>query len=83
MAQIFNQYSFLISAVFLLLVLAGVVLVSPQRKRAILVLCVGILAVFASWLVIRPASSPYASAAEVKALIGKGKPVLVEFQSPF
>ena len=83
MTQILNQYSFLISAVFLRVVLAGVVLISPQRNRAGLVLLVAAAGVVLSWLVIRPAATPYASAAEAKALVGAGKPVLIEFQSPF
>jgi hypothetical protein len=83
MAQIINQYSFAISIIVLLAILAVVLLRSPQRKRAWLVLLGVAVAAALSWAAIRPTASQVNSAAEVMAVIGSGKPVLVEFQSPF
>ena len=83
MAQIFNQYSFVISVVILLAILAVVLLRSPQRKRAWMVLLAVTAAAGLSWAAIRPSASQVASASEALAMIGTGTPVLVEFQSPF
>ena len=83
MAQIFNQYSFLVSVVFLLVVLGAVLLSSRQKKRAWIVLAAVAVAVAISWVAIRPEASAVGSASEALAMIGTGTPVLVEFQSPF
>lgn len=83
MAQFFNQYSFVVSVIFLLAALAIVLLRSPQRKRAWLVLLGVAIASGLSWAAIRPSASQISSAADAMALIGSGTPVLVELQSPF
>ncbi len=83
MAQFFNQYSFVVSSGLLLVILGIILLRSKQRARAGLVMLAALLGVGLSWLALRPVASSYASAAEVRALIGSGKPVLIEFQSPF
>lgn len=83
MAQFINQYSFAISIIILIAVLALVLLRSPQRKRAWLVLFGVAIAAGLSWAAIRPSATQVNSAAEVMAIIGSGTPVLVEFQSPF
>lgn len=83
MAQFFNQYSFVVSVIFLLAGLAIVLLRSPQRKRAWLVLLGVAIASGLSWAAIRPSASQISSAADAMALIGSGTPVLVELQSPF
>ena len=83
MAQFFNQYSFVISAVVLLAVLGGILLRSAQRKRAGLVFLAALVGLGLSWLALRPSASPAGSAGEVKTLLGAGKPVLLELQSPY
>ena len=82
MAQIFNQYSFIVSAAFLLIVLGGVLFSSRQRKRAWIVLAAVAVAIGISWAAIRPEESSVGTQAAL-AMIGSGTPVLVEFQSPF
>src|SRR5512140_988988 len=84
MAEILNQYSFLISAVFLWLLLALLLLRRKAgRKRGAIVL--GGLALFmlGLWLLVRPIQSGSPDPAAVRAQIGTGMPVLLEFQSPF
>jgi len=84
MASIFNQYS-LMWMVILLLGVAGFILF---RKKPRLPQVIAFFAIIAglsiAWLVLRPTQTPLAdTAAEVKARIGAGKPVLLEFQSPY
>jgi hypothetical protein len=84
MVSILNQYS-LFALVILVLVAVGFFLFRKSRRLpeiiAFLVICGG-LAV--AWLVLRPTQTPLTgAAAEVEARIGAGKPVLLEFQSPY
>jgi hypothetical protein len=84
MASIFNQYS-LLWIVIVLLAVVGFFLFSKTHRLpeiiTFLVICTG-LAV--AWLALRPTQTPLAgTAAEVRARIGAGKPVLLEFQSPY
>jgi LPXTG-motif cell wall-anchored protein len=84
MASIFNQYS-LLWVVIVLLAIVGFFLFRRKHHLpeiiAFLVICGG-LAV--AWFALRPTQSPMAgAAADVQARIGAGKPVLLEFQSPY
>lgn len=84
MASIFNQYS-LLWIVVVILIAVGFFLFRKNRRIpeiiAFLVICAGLVI---AWLFIRPVQTPLSeTAAEVRAQIGAGKPVLLEFQSPY
>lgn len=76
-----NQHSFLLTAAAALLILAGLLLhdgVRPADLVALGALALGFSAAFA-WL--RP--TPADEAAAVPARLAAGRPVLLEFQSPY
>jgi hypothetical protein len=61
-------------------------LVFRRRRRAteLIGFALVLVALIAIWLVLRPRQTPQVGdAAQIQALIGRGKPVLLEFQSPF
>jgi hypothetical protein len=78
-----NQHSFLILAAGALLALAAILLRDGVRLSdlvALGALCLGLALAYA---LLRPTTSGEASAQAVRAQIGRGRPVLLEFQSPF
>jgi len=82
--QIFNQYSAVWIAAFLVAI-AGVILLRRRPKWpqflgfGLLVVCL-----VAAWIYLHPRqTSQTLTAAQVQASIGHGKPVLLEFQSPY
>ena len=82
--QIFNQYSAVWIALFLVAI-AGVVLLRRTPKwPQFLVFGVLVLGLAAAWIFLRPHQTAQINdAAQVQASIGQGTPVLLEFQSPF
>ena len=82
--QIFNQYSAVWIALFLV-AFAGVVLLRRNPKwPQFLVFGVLVLGLAAAWFFLRPHQTAQINdAAQVQASIGQGTPVLLEFQSPF
>ena len=81
--RIFNQYSFLAAAVFLIGLLAVLANRARARQGAYLALALVVLAILVAWYFLRPTPSVLANAAEIQAQIGSGVPVLLEFQSPY
>jgi NADH:ubiquinone oxidoreductase subunit K len=81
--RIFNQYSFLAAAVFLIGLIAVLANRARARQGAYLVLALVVLAILVAWYFLRPTSSSLADTAEIQAQIGSGVPVLLEFQSPY
>lgn len=85
MSQIANQYSYVLTGIFLLGLMAG--LLTWRRKRlgareaGVLLLLTALLA--GGWFVLRPKAPQPATVEQIRAQIGQGKPVLLEFQSPF
>ena len=82
--SIFNQYSTVWMAVILVIV-AGVILLRHRPKWP-QILAFGLLVVglVAAWIFLHPRQTAQAlNAAQVQASIGQGKPVLLEFQSPY
>jgi hypothetical protein len=82
--KIFNQYSAVWIAAFLVAV-AGVLLLrrSPKWPQF---LAFGLLlfGLVAAWIFLHPRQTTQVNdAAQVQASIGQGTPVLLEFQSPF
>ncbi|MEW5938777.1 MAG: DUF4149 domain-containing protein [Chloroflexota bacterium] len=85
MDKLFNQYSFvaIASAIFLLLA-AVLFLFRKPRWQEYLSLAVIALGLIAAWAVLHPVQTPLMEdAKQVQAMIGQGKPVLLEFQSPY
>ena len=84
MIQIFNQYSAVLIAAALFLVAAVVLLRHQARWQEILALGVIAAGLVTAWLLLHPVQTPLMDDAQkVKNMIGQGKPVLLEFQSPY
>ncbi len=81
---IFNQYSAVWIAAFLV-VIAGILLLRRKPKwPQILAFSLLILGLLGAWVILRPRQSAQAlDAAQVQASIGQGTPALLEFQSPY
>jgi len=84
MGSIANQYSFLLIAAALTVV-AGLVLLSNRPKwNDFLAFGVIVVGLVTAWIVMHPRQTPLMDdAKEIQAMIGAGKPVLLEFQSPY
>jgi hypothetical protein len=84
MASVLNQYSFVLLAAALALV-SGLILLSHKPKWNDYVafgVIVGGLTV--GWIFLHPSQTPLMDNAKaVQSMIGAGKPVLLEFQSPY
>jgi hypothetical protein len=84
MASAFNQYSLLLTAIGILTVAAFFLFRKGLRLQEVIAFLVIFAGLFVAWLALRPTQSPLSSAAtEVQSRIGAGKPVLLEFQSPY
>jgi uncharacterized membrane protein len=84
MASILNQYSLLLILIAFLALVAFFLFrkgIRIQETLAFLVIFAGLAA---AWMALRPTQTPLSNAAaNVQARIGAGKPVLLEFQSPY
>lgn len=84
MEQIYNHYSFLWIALGLTVVAALVLLTNKPRLRDFVAFGVIVAGLSLSWLVLHPRqTSLVGDAKAIQAMIGAGKPVLLEFQSPY
>lgn len=84
MGQIFNQYSFVFIASALILI--GIIFVLSRKLRWRDMLGLGVIAagIVTAWFILHPVQTPLMEdAKQVQAMIGQGKPVLLEFQSPY
>lgn len=84
MTSAINQYSlFLILIAFLALV-AFLLFRKGFRIQEIIAFLVIFAGLAVAWLALRPTQTPLSDAAsDVQARIGAGRPVLLEFQSPY
>jgi hypothetical protein len=84
MSSFIQPYSLLIVAGALALILGVVLLRNKPTARDFIAFGTIIAVLIAAYFVIRPVQTPLAGeAAAVRAMIGAGKPVLLEFQSPY
>ena len=84
MEQLYNHYSFLWIALGLTIVAGLVLLTHKPRLRDFISFGVIVAGLLAAWLVLHPRETPLMNDAKsVQAVIGAGKPVLLEFQSPY
>ncbi|MEE9512725.1 MAG: hypothetical protein V3V46_01500 [Anaerolineales bacterium] len=82
--QLINQYSFPFLAGVILLTLAGILLRKMGTNGLLVPLAAMIMGfLFAFWLFSPGASAETSDAAKVEEVIGAGKAVLLEFQSPY
>ena len=84
MNQLVNQYSALwIAGAFLLLV-ALILFRHKPTPSDFIALGVVIVGLLAAWYLLHPTQTPLMDDAKmVQEMIGQGKPVLLEFQSPY
>lgn len=84
MEQLVNQYSALwVAGAFVLLV---TLILFRQRPKTndFVALIVVIVGLAVAWILLRPTQTPLMEDAKtVQSMIGQGKPVLLEFQSPY
>lgn len=82
--KIINQYSFLFASVFILIVTATYLLRAGGEQKNAIILIIGLLIGFSLvWVVVRPKSGNRADIQTIQEQIGAGRPVLLEFQSPY
>lgn len=84
MATLFTQYSYVFIA-FGFAAIAGLILLANKPKwNDYLAFAVIVGGLFATWVALHPRQTLLMDdAKEVQAMIGAGKPVLLEFQSPY
>lgn len=84
MESIFIAYSFLLLAAALTAVAALVLLTRRPKWNDYLAFGVIVTGLITAWVVLRPRQTPLMDDAKmVQEMIGSGKPVLLEFQSPY
>ena len=81
--QFFNQNSLWIGGLILITLISFFRLRDGVTRRDGLVIGAVIGVLILGWAVFRPRASQVAGADEIRARIGAGKPVLLEFQSPY
>ena len=84
MGSLFPEYSFpALSAA--IIAIAGVVLLTRKPKwRDFIAFGVIVAGLLAAWVIMHPRQTPLMDEAKmVQEMIGTGKPVLLEFQSPY
>jgi hypothetical protein len=84
MNQIVNQYSALWMAGAFLLLVALILFRERPKTGDYIALGVVAIGLGLAWVLLHPTQTPLMEDAKsVQAMIGQGKPVLLEFQSPF
>ncbi len=84
MEQLYNHYSFLWIALALTAVAGLVLLTNKPRIRDFISFGVIVAGLLVAWIVLHPHQTALMNdATAVKAMIGAGTPVLLEFQSPY
>ena len=80
----FNEYSFITISVGFALISGIILLANRPKWNDYLAFGVILLGMFTAWSILHPRQTPLMEdAKEVLAMIGQGKPVLLEFQSPY
>lgn len=84
MEEIYNYYSFLWISLGVVIVAGLVLLTNKPRAREYLAFGVIAAGLATAWFILHPRQTPLMDDAKaVQAMIGAGKPVLLEFQSPY
>jgi len=84
MGEIFGLYSYLFIAAGFAFVAGFILLSNKPRWKDYLAFGVIVTGLVAAWTILHPRQTPLMDdARNVQAMIGTGKPVLLEFQSPY
>ena len=84
MQQYLNTHSLVLIALALVALAAFFLLREKPKWSDLLAFGVIAAGLLAAWFALRPTQTPLMeSSAKVQAMIGAGKPVLLEFQSPY
>lgn len=84
MQQLVNQYSFLWVSGALVLLVAFLLFRKKPKATDFFALAVVLAGLVVAWFLLRPTQTPLMEdARKVHSMIGQGKPVLLEFQSPY
>lgn len=79
----FNQHSYVISGLFLLILVSALSLREGVTWRAGVALGVVLAVLIGGWLLTRTGPSTYSDAARVEAVLADGQPTFVEFYSNY
>ncbi len=84
MIPLFREYSFPIIAVALVIGAGFMLLTNKPKLNEYLAFGVIVIGLITSWVILHPRQTPLMDDAKaVRAMIGAGTPVLLEFQSPY
>lgn len=84
MDAFFNQYSFVLLSIGLIVVAGLILLTRSPRWNDYLAFGVIAGSLFVAWIILHPRQTPLMNDAQaVRNMIGAGEPVLLEFQSPY
>jgi hypothetical protein len=80
----FREYSFIVIAVGLATAAGLMLLTNKPKLNDYIAFGVIVAGLVAAWIILHPRQTPLMDDAKaVRAMIGAGTPVLLEFQSPF
>ena len=84
MEEIYNHYSFIWIAGGVTIAAGLVLLTNKPKIRDYVSFGIILAGLLTAWIFLHPQQTPLMSDAKaVKAMIGAGEPVLIEFQSPY
>ncbi len=82
--SILGPYSGVVVLIATILVMAIAILSRRARRQEFILVGVLTIVIVSAWGILRPTQTPLMGDAKtVQAMIGAGKPVLLEFQSPY
>ncbi|MDD2921185.1 MAG: hypothetical protein PHQ36_02770 [Anaerolineales bacterium] len=84
MTSLINQYSFIAAALIFIAITGLILLTKSPKWNDYLAFGAVVIGFVAAWFVLHPVQTPLMRDAQaVRAMIGAGKPVVLEFQSPY
>jgi hypothetical protein len=84
MEEIYNHYSFIWISIGLSIAAGLVLLTNKPKLRDFISFGVIVAGLLTAWIILHPRQTPLMNDAQaVTDMIGAGKPVLIEFQSPY
>ena len=83
MATLLNQFSFLAVGLAFLVIIGLLLRGRGLNRRRWVFFAGSALLLLMAWVVLHPRGSDFDNPEQVRAQIGAGRPVLLEFQSPY
>lgn len=84
MILLFREYSFIVIAIVLAIAAGLMLLTNKPKLNDYLAFGVIVAGLATAWVILHPRQTPLMDDAKaVRAMIGAGTPVLLEFQSPY